>query len=113
MNHKMNLYARPFAMIASGQKTIELRLNDEKRSKISVGDKIEFENSASGEKLLCMVVMLYRYNSFSELYKELPLLKCGYTSDDVATAKPEDMDLYYSPERQKQYGVLGIEIKLV
>ena len=44
------------------------------------------------------------------MYQELPLLKCGYSKADIETAKPEDMDLYYTPEQQAKYGVLGIEI---
>lgn len=33
MTYEMNLNRQPFDMIKSGQKTIELRLNDEKRKK--------------------------------------------------------------------------------
>ena len=44
MEFTMKLYASPFAMIASGEKTIELSLNDEKRRQISVGDTIRFSD---------------------------------------------------------------------
>ena len=40
MTHHMNLNPQPFSMIADGTKTIELRLLDEKRSLISVGDTL-------------------------------------------------------------------------
>lgn len=113
VTHKMNLHPVPFAMIASRKKTIELRLNDVKRQQIRVGDRIEFTNTDSGEVLLCDVVKLHHYDSFKELYADLPLLKCGYTEDDIALAKPEDMDAYYRPERQRLYGVLGIEIRQI
>ena len=111
--HKMNLNPEPFEMIRSGQKTIELRLNDEKRRLIKVGDRIEFTQKETGEKLIAEVIFLHRFDSFAELYQKLPLLKCGYTEADVDTAKPEDMDLYYTPEQQREYGVLGIEIKVI
>ncbi len=107
----MKLNPEPFEMIKNGTKTIELRLNDEKRRKIKTGDYIEFCNTKSGETLKCGVINLYKFSSFKELYKELPLLKCGYTEKDLKSAKAEDMDFYYSPERQKEYGVLGIEIE--
>ena len=113
MEHKMNLNPEPFEMIRSGQKTIELRLNDEKRKQIKVGDIIEFTQTETGEKLITKVIAVHRFDSFAELYQELPLLKCGYTESDIASAKPEDMDLYYTPEQQEKYGVLGIEIKLL
>ena len=113
MTHKMNLNPEPFEMIRTGQKTIELRLNDEKRQKIEVGDMIEFTQTETGQKLITEVITLHRFDTFTELYQELPLLKCGYTEADIATAKPEDMDLYYTPEKQKKYGVLGIELKVL
>ena len=47
MNHNMNLSPVPFEMIKSGQKTIELRLNDEKRQRIKTGDTIIFSNTES------------------------------------------------------------------
>ena len=37
----------------------------------------------------------------------------GYTEDDIDTAAPADMDLYYSKEKQEKYGVVGIEIELI
>ncbi len=113
MAHKMNLNPEPFAMIRSVQKTIELRLNDEKRQKINVGDSIEFTQTETGECLIVQVIAIHRFDSFAELYQKLPLLKCGYTESDIATAKPEDMNLYYTPEQQEKYGVLGIEIKVI
>ena len=42
MKHTMKLNDAPYDMIKSGQKTVELRLYDEKRRMISVGDEIEF-----------------------------------------------------------------------
>ena len=110
--HNMKLHAEPFEMIRSGQKTIELRLYDEKRQKIQEGDSIIFTNDATGQKLCAIVKKLHRFGSFEELYQNLPLLQCGYTSDDVDTARPSDMEQYYSAEEQEKYGVLGIEIAL-
>ena len=112
MKHIMRLQAAPFAMIRSGQKTIELRLCDEKRQRIAVGDQIEFLHAQTGESLLCVVIALHRFVSFRELYKHLPLLQCGYTEEDVGSANPVDMDVYYSPAEQARYGVLGIKIRL-
>ena len=114
MIHQMNLHVRPFDMIASGQKTIELRLYDEKRRALQVGDTIEFTSTDRDDaRLCCEIVALHRFSSFEELYKTLPLLKCGYTAEDVADASPADMDFYYTKEKQKAHGVLGIELKLI
>ncbi len=106
----MKLNLQPFEMIKSGRKTIELRLFDEKRQKIKAGDSIVFTETVTGEKLNATVEKLQRFERFDELYKSLPLLKCGYPEKTVADAKPSDMEEYYSAEEQKKYGVVGIEI---
>lgn len=114
MTHIMRLNPAPFAMIESGEKTIELRLNDEKRRKLNRKDLITFVNTEDSLKTITAeVIDIYKYKSFKELYADLPLLKCGYTKEDVKTASPEDMLAYYSAKQQEKYGVLGIEIKVI
>ena len=108
--HKMKLKLAPFEMIKKREKTIELRLFDEKRQQIKIGDKIVFTNNANGEILNTAVVKLHRFDSFEELYESLPLLKCGYTTEDVEKATPSDMEQHYSVEEQNKYGVIGIEL---
>lgn len=108
--HKMKLHSAPFEKIKSGEKTIELRLYDEKRQQIQEGDRITFTNTATGETLTATVKKLHRFDSFAELYKALPLLQCGYTAEDIDTAHPSDMEAYYSSEEQQKYGVVGIEL---
>ena len=108
----MMLTPSPYEMIKNGKKTIELRLYDEKRQKIRIGDMIVFENTETEEKLEVTVTALYIYDSFESLYKELPLSECGYTEDDIKDASPDDMDIYYPKEKQTCYGVVGIRISL-
>lgn len=110
MIYYMKLHYAPFEMIKSGKKTIELRLYDEKRRKIKVGDEIIFTNTVNGETLSRAVKDIHIFRSFYELYKSLPLLKCGYVEDDVEKALPSDMEQYYSQEEQDKYGVVGIEL---
>ena len=112
--HVMNLTPAPMQEIRTGNKTIELRLNDEKRKQISVGDTIKFINTEdSNYTLRVKVVDLFLFSSFAELYDNLPLLNCGYNEDNINTASPEDMEMYYSREKQNKYGVVGIEISLL
>jgi ASC-1-like (ASCH) protein len=106
----MNLNPLPFSMIKDGQKTIELRLYDEKRQRVKVGDTIVFTNTATGETLSKTVVKLHKFDNFEELYRALPLLQCGYTTENVDKAHPSDMEQYYSAEEQKKYGVVGIVV---
>ncbi len=109
--HNMRLHPSPFEMIKSGEKTVELRLFDEKRQKIRVGDEIIFTDVATGETVTKRVAELHIFGSFEELYESLPLLKCGYTAEDICDAKPSDMEEYYSAEEQRKYGVVGIELE--
>ena len=114
MKHQMKLQDAPFEMIEKGIKTIELRLLDEKRRLIQVGDKIEFVHVKNAARVLnSRVIALHVFASYEELYANLPLLKCGYTKEDIHTARPSDMDVYYTKEKQKKYGVVGIEIELI
>lgn len=106
----MKLNNGPFVAIKNKIKTIELRLNDEKRQKINVGDEIEFTNNVTSEKLLVDVVDLHKFDSFSELYKHFDKILLGYGENELADAK--DMEEYYSKEGQEKYGVLGIEINV-
>lgn len=111
--HQMNLDDGPFEKIANGSKTIEMRLNDERRQGLKEGDFVTFTNNVSGEKIVAKAVTLHKFADFEELYKTLDLLKCGYTKEQLPTASPRDMLRYYSAERQAQYGALGIEIQLL
>ena len=110
MIHEMRLHDEPFKLIKAGTKTIELRLYDEKRQEINVGDMIEFTSRATGERQLTKVIGLHIYSSFADLYKKHDKVSMGYSEDEAA--KPEDMELYYSKEEQGKYGVVGIEIQL-
>ncbi len=110
--HTMKLLPTPYAMIQSGRKTIELRLDDQKRRQIRVGDGIVFTNTQTGEIFTATVVKLHRFDTFDELYQSLPLLQCGYTEETIKKASPADMEPYYSIEEQKNYGVVGIELCL-
>ena len=107
MIHKMKLNESPFERIKNGTKTIEFRLYDEKRQQIRVGDKIEFSKLTNlQEKLLVDVVELYRENTFENLFRKL------YTNEEEIMTKTKAMYNIYSPEKEQQYGVLGIKIKI-
>ena len=109
MKYEMKLNNDPYKKIEKGTKTIEMRLNDEKRQLLKIGDLIEFTNRETLEKLLVEIKNLYHYPSFEELYKNHDQVTLGYEKDEIAN--PNDMGQYYSQDEQEKYGVLGIEIK--
>ena len=107
MLHKMKLNESPFERIKNGTKTIEFRLFDEKRQQIKVGDQIEFSKLPDlQEKILVDVVELYREDSFESLFRKL------YNDEEEIIRKTKAMYEIYSPEKEKEYGVLGIKIKI-
>ena len=110
MEHNMMLYNESFEMIKSKIKTIEMRLNDDKRKKIKIDDIICFQNTKTEEKLYVKVINLFPCKNFNELYKLFKKESLGYKENE--NADPNDMLEYYSHEQIEQYGVLGIEMSL-
>lgn len=113
MRHAMRLAPAPFAMIKAGKKKYELRLYDEKRRRLVVGDEIVFTNTENGETLCVFVRGLAVFADFDALYAALPLLECGYTEETLSAASPADMEVYYSPAEIEENGVVAIRISLV
>ena len=107
MLHQMKLKESPFERIKNGTKTIEFRLYDEKRKQIKIGDKIEFSKLPDlEEKLTVKVLDLYREETFYKLFKKL------FTDEEEIERKTKAMYDFYSQEKQDEYGVLGIKIKI-
>ena len=108
MIHKMKLKESPFERIKNGTKTVEFRLYDEKRKQIKIGDKIEFSKLPElQETILVDVLDLYKEKSFEDLFNKL------YTNEEEIKRKTNSMYQYYSPEKEKEYGVVGIKISLL
>lgn len=111
MLHEMKLHPAPFASIKSGEKTVEMRLYDEKRAKIRVGDEIKFTCTVTAETLRCKVSGFCRYADFADLYRHHDKISIGYAENE--TADPEDMAAYYSREDIAKYGVVAIVIEVI
>ena len=110
MTHEMKLRQKPFDYIVKGIKTIELRLNDDKRKLINIGDKIRFSLIDSpNQSIETVVVNLHRFNSFKELFSTRLFDKCGWEELTVEEAV-ENMRQYYTEIEERNHGVIGIEI---
>lgn len=108
----MRLAAEPFEKIGREEKTVEIRLYDEKRRKIKVDDKIVFRLlSDESNVIIVNVKALHRFNTFQELFSSDLFSKagCGEMTIDAAT---EYMYKFYSREQERKFGVLGIEISM-
>lgn len=113
-SHEMNVDGQWFDKIANGSKTIELRLNDERRRNIKTGEYIVLNNldeNANLKRCVVQVTALYTFNNFATLYNTLDMTKCGYASTEYPSAN--DMLVYYSAEHQAEWGVVGIEFNVL
>lgn len=106
----MHLVDNQYKLIEQGKKTIELRVNDEKRKQLNKGDTLVFINRATSETLDAEIKNIHKFDNFQELYKNFAKKSMGYLENEEA--KPEDMEKYYSKEEQEKYGVVAIEISV-
>lgn len=108
--HRMNLYSEEFESIVGGNKKVEMRLNDEKRQKLKIGDLIVFTDTKSKEEVIVEIIDLKSFKTFVELYSSYEKTLIGYKKNEIAN--PNDMLKYYSKEQIDKYGVLAIEIRV-
>ena len=113
MEHEMKLQPEYYNFILNGTKRIEIRLYDEKRQQIKIGDVIKFfKEPELSESFNAKVVGLLRYNSFEEMFKDFDI---SILSDEAMTKDEliSVLEQFYTKEKQEKYGVLGIRIELI
>lgn len=105
----MKLQRKYFDLINIGIKKYEIRLLDEKRSKLRIGDTIQF--TYMNYHLLTIVTNLKIYNSFEELLNEINSFEIGLSNNKSKALK----ELYsiYPVNHDHKFKVLAIEIKKV
>ena len=112
MIHELRLNREPFDSIKAKTKTIEMRLYDDKRKKIQVGDTIIFSlRNDQSQTITTKVKSLTCFDSFKDLYNAYDKVVLGYKQNQ--DAKPEDMTEFYSQEEQALFGVVAIEIEVL
>lgn len=111
MIHEMKLKPIYFDKMKSGQKIYEVRLNDEKRQLIEIGDIIIFKKEPIlNENLHVFVKDLVYFKSFKEMIDSISMEKIGFEN----STKEEVEKIYhsfYSVEDERQYGIVAIEIE--
>ena len=111
MEHVLKLQPKYFDYINNGTKRIELRLYDEKRQKINIGDIIVFKKEPELETTLKVkVIGLFRSDSFEKLFEDFDI---ELLADKSMTKKEllNTLEEFYTIEKQKKYGVIGIRIE--
>ena len=114
MRHQMKLFKEPFFRIKEKRKIIEVRLFDEKRQKVSVGDEIEFSLIDNPEeKILVKVIGLSIFKSFNNLYLSFHHSMFGHPHGTTLNEQLKDIMECYSKENEEKYGSLAIHIELI
>lgn len=103
IHHREN---EPFVNIKKGIKTMEIRLNDEKRQEIKLGNIIKTINQDNDSEVLYVkVIGLARFGSFRDLFKAY--------GDKIKDYEKEILKRVYSKEQEEKYGVLVIHFELL
>ena len=111
MKYTMKLQPKYYDYILYGTKRIELRLFDEKRQMIKIGDTIKFLKEPDLiESFEVKVIDLLRYNTFKELIDDYDI---SILSDKSMTKEEllNVLEEFYPIDKQREYGVLGIKLK--
>ena len=102
-----------FENVKHGTKNVEVRVNDEKRRKLKVGDKITFLKRPNDiESIDAIVEDLKYYTNFNELvedYKIEELYKEGFSKEEFLTL----LKRFYSDEEINKYGTVAIKFKIM
>lgn len=107
------LHPGPIAKLRAGPKTIEMRLWDEKRRLMRVGDTILFTSRAdSADQLLKRIAALHLFATFDDMLAAFPADLLGYENESLTRLNQGDNGMrdYYSAEDEATYGVVGIEV---
>lgn len=109
--YRMHLQLEHYKKIALGSKRFELRLLDEKRKELKVGDIIQFYNNRENPDLIdTKITALHKYSSFSELCDNIDYKLCGFETREELL---ETTHKLYPIKKQIELGVLGIEIERI
>lgn len=115
VNMEMNIHLHEdvFEIVKNGTKDIEVRINDEKRRKLKIGDTLIFlKRPLENEQIKATVTNLEYYANFEELINHCEMKRIyleGYTREMYL----KEMARFYTEEEQKENGVVAIYFKKV
>lgn len=109
----MKLDAPFFDQVKSGKKIYEIRLYDEKRQKIGIGDNIIFKKQPELiDGVVVKVVDVKRFETFEQMAQTLSLSSVGFDNKNAAQVARFYRSIY-SREDEKKFGVVAFKIELV
>jgi len=110
--HIMHLSEEPFNWIKEGKKVVEVRLFDEKRREVEIGDMIIFKKLNSEEEIKVKVRGLLRFSNFRDLFLFIPKHYLGHENLSLEEQIGR-IRKYYSEEQEEKYGALAIWFEVI
>ena len=115
----IQLTTEPLETLISNGESVDFRLDEPAWESLVIGDVVEFwedfsgwdkEPSPESRKVIAEIVEIFRAASFSELIDTLPE---SFSRDAKKEDTIADLRQWWTPEREKQTGVLGWRVKLI
>ena len=108
MKYRVHINQRDYNDIIHGTKRIEVHLNHKFYPQIKSDDTIEFYND-DNQSFHTKVIEILKYDSFESLIddNDISLFSQNMTKKELL----DTLYKFYTPEQEKQCGVLGIRIK--
>lgn len=108
----MGIPAGLFEKINADVKTVEMRLFDQKRQRMSLGDLVVFERRPDMDHSCRKEISgLLRYRTFADLVADVPERLLGYPDGYDKSRIIDNLRRIYSREDEKKYGVVGIRLE--
>ena len=111
--HEFRLDEDIFEVVKNGTKRVEVRLFDNKRRKMKVGDELVFfKRPLEEEKIVTKIIGLKTFKNFNELVKEYDVSRL-YLDTFTKEQFIKLLERFYSYEEQEKYGVVAIEFEVI
>lgn len=110
--HEMMLKTEPFSQMKCGNKKAELRLFDDKRKKLRVGDEILFTHSENtSETISAKIIGLHYFYHFDAISWDFEKKDLGIPEN--AESISSYMKKFYSDDAVWEYGALVIRLQIL
>ena len=109
----VHLHPEVFDIVLNKDKDVEIRVNDEKRRKLNIGDTLVFlKRPDDKEEVKAIITNLVYFNSFLEVTNYYDMKRI-YLEDTTKDEYINLMKKFYSNEEVEKYGVVAIEFKII
>ena len=109
----MKLTTDHFDKLKSGKKIYEVRLNDESRQKIGVGDNIIFKREPDLlDGVIVRVTDVKRFDTFEQMATILSIESIGFDLKNASQVSRHFLKIYSKSDEAK-YGVVAFKFEVV